>query len=266
MKRWFGVIFSSKTKTASLPLIFLAIAFIAIAQWPIQFFIGREFLLAGIAVNELLFVAGLPLLLAFLLRMNGKMIFPFFLPSLRIILLCIPLTIAADVLIDYLTHASELLFSPPPEIKALFDQLMAVATPAEAVVKLVILCLLPAACEEIFFRGFCQRSFAVLTRPLFSILLTSILFAALHGNLWYFHLYLFLGLLFGWAFQVAGTLWVPIICHFTNNAWTFGGHILGMKLPAEKGMTPLDGLFIATAIAACVFFARMLKRECSREY
>jgi len=86
-------------------------------------------------------------------------------------------------------------------------------------VNFVMIAVLPAIGEELIFRGVFQR---ILTRLFNSghlaILITSIVFSALHLQFYGFLPRFILGLVFGYLFFWSGTLWLPVIAHFVNNA------------------------------------------------
>lgn len=86
-------------------------------------------------------------------------------------------------------------------------------------VNFIMIAVLPAIGEELIFRGVLQK---ILTRLFNSghlaILITSILFSALHLQFYGFLPRFILGLVFGYLFFWSGTLWLPVIAHFANNA------------------------------------------------
>lgn len=92
--------------------------------------------------------------------------------------------------------------------------------PAALLVAFCTVCLLPAVCEECFFRGVVQR----LLRPggaWLAIWGQSILFALLHRKLAAVAFALPAGLLFGWLAEVTGGLRLGIGLHLLNNALAF---------------------------------------------
>lgn len=83
---------------------------------------------------------------------------------------------------------------------------------------LFIVALLPAVCEELFFRGVLQRLInTFLKRPLFSILLTAILFASMHGTIYNLIPIIVGGVILGWVYHITGNMWLNILLHFLNN-------------------------------------------------
>jgi membrane protease YdiL (CAAX protease family) len=121
----------------------------------------------------------------------------------------------------------------PENIREQLDKIMYAPDAKVFIMKLFVLSIIPAVCEEIYFRGFFQTSLTAHWGAGWAILVTSVVFAAMHGNFYYFHLYILLGLVFGWAYYISGTLWASIACHVFNNCWTFVNHVRGFKLPLE---------------------------------
>ena len=89
-----------------------------------------------------------------------------------------------------------------------------------------LLALLPAFAEEMTFRGTLQqvlsgdklRSYKIHL----AIWITAITFSAIHMQFLGFIPRMLMGALFGYTFVWTGTLWIPIVMHFTNNAISIG--------------------------------------------
>lgn len=85
-------------------------------------------------------------------------------------------------------------------------------------VNLVMIGVIPAVGEELFFRGVLQRIFTKMTgKSVWAILITAALFSLIHGEFTGFFPRMFLGALFGYLLVWSGSIWVPIIAHFVNN-------------------------------------------------
>ncbi|MFP4619912.1 MAG: CPBP family intramembrane glutamic endopeptidase [Bacteroidales bacterium] len=86
-------------------------------------------------------------------------------------------------------------------------------------VNLFMIAVLPAFGEEMVFRGILQKLFALWSRNIhWGILIAAILFSAMHIQFYGFLPRLALGLLFGYLFFWSGSIWLPILGHFVNNA------------------------------------------------
>jgi uncharacterized protein len=87
------------------------------------------------------------------------------------------------------------------------------------ILNVLIIALLPAICEEVCFRGALQRIMIHITRNVWiGIIVTSILFSALHLQFQGFLPRMFLGIILGAIYWYSGSLWPSILAHFVNNA------------------------------------------------
>jgi uncharacterized protein len=84
---------------------------------------------------------------------------------------------------------------------------------------LIIIAFLPAIGEEMIFRGIFQRIFQRLFRnDNVGIWFIAFIFSAIHLQFFGFVPRFILGLVFGYLYYWSGTLWLPMIAHFINNA------------------------------------------------
>jgi uncharacterized protein len=106
------------------------------------------------------------------------------------------------------------------------------------ILNLFIIAVLPAIGEEFFFRGVLQKILIKLFRSgHIAIWFTAFIFSAIHFQFFGFVPRFILGLIFGYLFFWSGTLWLPVISHFINNAVpVIIAYIQGM----EKFNTPSD--------------------------
>ncbi len=118
---------------------------------------------------------------------------------------------------------------------------------------LVIIALLPAIGEELLFRGILQRLFGELTRNLhLSILITSIIFSAIHMQFYGFLPRMMLGMLFGYLLYWTGSLWVPMLAHFVNNgaAVVFAWIATQKEMPFDQDtIGTLDGQWVLVSVS-----------------
>jgi membrane protease YdiL (CAAX protease family) len=105
-------------------------------------------------------------------------------------------------------------------------------SPFDYLRSLIVIAFLPALFEEILFRGAIQNLLSRWMKwPLLAILITSILFSAIHGSYLGFLSRFVLGFMLGWLFYRSGNLWLSIWAHFLNNALA----ATSMYLSARKG-------------------------------
>ena len=109
--------------------------------------------------------------------------------------------------------------------KILTEQFMNVTTIGGLIINLLLMALLPAIAEELTFRGVLQRLFEAKGDeakgekiPHLAIWCSAILFSAIHLQFYGFVPRMLMGALFGYMLVWTGSLWIPILMHFTNNA------------------------------------------------
>jgi membrane protease YdiL (CAAX protease family) len=103
---------------------------------------------------------------------------------------------------------------------------------------LITIGLAPAIAEELIFRGVFQKIFYNLFKSGHAaVWISAFLFSAIHFQFFGFLPRFILGLVFGYLFFWSGTLWLPIISHFVNNAFPV---ILAYVQGMEKLNTPSD--------------------------
>lgn len=88
-----------------------------------------------------------------------------------------------------------------------------------------MIAVLPALGEELLFRGVIQRIFNNWTRNHhWGIWISAFLFSAMHMQFYGFLPRMVLGGMFGYLLVWTGTMWVPILAHFVNNAMGVVGY------------------------------------------
>nr|HQH80546.1 CPBP family intramembrane metalloprotease [bacterium] len=134
------------------------------------------------------------------------------------------------------------------------------SSPWELAAKILIFCLLTGICEEIYFRGFFQGSLSSKLGSRIGVITASLIFAAMHGNPWYFPLYFILGLFFGIVYKKSGTLVAPIFCHALNNAWSILTHNLGIKFPLSESFNYSELTILIPALLFAIYSVSQVKQ------
>ncbi len=95
---------------------------------------------------------------------------------------------------------------------------LSIKSTQELFYNLLIVAVLPALGEELLFRGVLQKLFKELTNNVHAaVIITAILFSAIHMQFYGFFPRMLLGLMFGYLLVWTGSIWVPIIAHLINN-------------------------------------------------
>lgn len=233
-----------------------------VLQWPNSYLMQEISLTAGILPYEWIFIAGIPLWLGIRFQKEGRLFFPFRKPTGKALLFTFLMTFALGIVIDMLIFWSEKILPPPPEIKVMLDRLMFVQSAPQGLWRWFLICLTPAFCEEVFFRGWFQNTLNRHWGKKTSLILTSVSFALIHGIPWYWHLYLILGFYLTWLGFAGRTLWLPIFAHLVNNTHTFLNHVF---LGPEKGedIISTDFAIFCVALTAFGLAAWRFRQECS---
>ncbi len=87
----------------------------------------------------------------------------------------------------------------------------------EMIFVVLIVSVTPAICEEVFFRGFTQKSLEYAVKPFKAILITSFAFALYHFNPYGLFALTILAAYLGFSAYQSKSILIPIILHFINN-------------------------------------------------
>lgn len=142
--------------------------------------------------------------------------------SFILILSTVPLTDALGILNKAIPLS--------PGLRAYFDQkeaayeaqvklMLELGNPVGLMKSLLLVAILPGIVEELFFRGALQ---GMLHRwwgkPWVAIVVTSVIFSAIHFSWYGFIPRVMLGMVLGTVFYISGNLWLSILMHVVNNA------------------------------------------------
>ncbi len=125
-------------------------------------------------------------------------------------------------------------------------------------INVIIIALLPAFCEELFFRGALQRVIIYITRsPWVGILIASFLFSALHLQFAGFLPRMFLGIVLGILYWYSGSLWTCVLAHFIFNA----AQVLWVSyapeyINANPSLPLFAAIVSAVSVGAILYFYR----------
>jgi membrane protease YdiL (CAAX protease family) len=120
------------------------------------------------------------------------------------------------------------------EMAKLTEQLLNVHSLSALTFNILLIAVIPALGEELFFRGTVQGILRQKTRAYVAIWTTAFLFSAIHMQFYGFFPRMLLGAFFGYLLYWSDNLWLPIVAHFTNNAAAIIFYYLkqnGFKVP-----------------------------------
>jgi len=134
---------------------------------------------------------------------------------------------------------------------------------------LLVIAIAPAFFEELLFRGALQQLMVNWTKNAWiGIIITSLLFSAVHFSYYGFLSRTALGIILGFLFYYSKSLWLPIIAHFINNGFAVTMMYV-MKQQGKLTTEALDEKFpiwwgvIALAVITTIFY--VYKKE-SKKY
>lgn len=134
---------------------------------------------------------------------------------------------------EWLSRLEAYLKAQEETAAALTDMMASADSVPALLVNLLVMAVLPAVGEELCFRGGCQGLFPeghgapylhsrLRPRTHVGIWITAILFSALHFQFYGFFPRMLLGALLGYLLCFTGSIYVPMLAHFTNNAVAVG--------------------------------------------
>ena len=128
--------------------------------------------------------------------------------------------------------------------------------------------LIPAFCEELFFRGLIMTNLMPLGRN-FAIIASGIIFGLIHGNHDQILFATVAGIVFGWLYAETGTIWCGVLAHMLNNFIAVIETVLWGTL--KTGTAVKLSMIIEAAVLICgvisiIYLIPRLKKERKEEF
>ncbi|MBC7510039.1 MAG: CPBP family intramembrane metalloprotease [Ferruginibacter sp.] len=193
-----------------------------------------------------------------------------------IMLACLPIVGAMQELTEMLPWSKATLLHFKQAEEDYNKQVMVIARMDsffDYLVSVVMIAFLPAVFEETLFRGGLQN---LLSRwfkmPIVAVVITSIIFSAVHGSYLGFLSRFVLGFVLGWVYYRTGNIWLNIIGHFFNNAFAVTALYISTKPGAAPDPSKIDDHFplwiglagIAAVYGLFIFFEKLIKDDIDR--
>ncbi len=126
---------------------------------------------------------------------------------------------------------------------------------------IVVFAVLPALFEEMVFRGYVLRTLRAYG-DWFAVLVSSVLFGLMHGNIEQIPFALLVGFLLGWLYIMTDNIWIPVTVHFTNNAYAQALDYLSIGLDdLRSGALFLLTMFLLIVLGLVAFIVVILRRS-----
>ncbi|MGK9477641.1 CPBP family glutamic-type intramembrane protease [Melioribacter sp. OK-6-Me] len=121
-----------------------------------------------------------------------------------------------------------------------------------------IIAVIPAICEEVFFRGYVISSFQLKYSPFLSALITGLFFGIYHFNPYGLIPLIVLGTYFGFAAYKSESIFVPMALHFLNNFFAVTAYlILGEQELISSNVVPEKdiSIYLISFVVLVILFA-----------
>lgn len=133
-----------------------------------------------------------------------------------------------------------------------------------------MIAIIPAVGEEFLFRGVILRLFKEWTKNAhIAVLVSAFLFSALHLQFYGFMPRLLLGVILGYLFVWSGSLWVPMLIHFINNAFAiiyiYATGSMDLLNSDVDSIGASDNAFIIAMSAAFMIFLMLIAYKWYRD-
>lgn len=119
---------------------------------------------------------------------------------------------------SFLASVEEIMRQMEESALAMTEKFLNTSSFGMMIVNLFVMALLPAVCEEMMFRGWLQRVLSNRLNYHVAIWVSAFIFSAIHFQFYGFVPRMIIGAALGYLYCYTGSLWAPIIAHFTNNA------------------------------------------------
>ena len=154
------------------------------------------------------------------LHLNKRADWQSFILAIGIMICAIPaINLLADLngrieLPDWLSGIEQWMKDRENDAAALTERFLQADNVGVLLLNIGLMAILPALSEELSFRGTLQQ---ILGNKHMAIWITAVIFSAIHMQFYGFIPRMLMGAMFGYVFVWTGSLWIPIVMHFTNN-------------------------------------------------
>ncbi len=159
-------------------------------------------------------------------------------PAVFTILMTFAVVVLSLPLVSWLTEINlkiplpEMLVHAEENAGALLQLFFGNHSKGRFLLNLLMIAVIPAVGEELFFRGILQEHLRQGFRNThLAVVVTALAFSFFHFQFQGFIPRFFLGLLFGYLMVWSGSIWVPVLAHFINN-----GSAVLVEFLAQKGV------------------------------
>ncbi len=198
-----------------------------------------------------------------------------FKPSLNMLLIAIPVVVVATPFMaamlelnqnitfpSYLSGFEQYLKDTEAANESVLKKLLIMNTPADFMLNLFMVAVIPAIGEELFFRGCLQQVLTDLYRNIhLAVIMSAIIFSFIHFQFYGFLPRMILGIIFSYLLVWTGNIWYSILAHFLHNGlqvtllYLFQQKIINYDIEATQAVSPVMAIvsFVALFYVLAIF-------------
>lgn len=220
-------------------------------------YVQLKFGMAGIALTQLM-ILGLPILFAYYIKSDFKTVFSLKMPKFKHLIGAASLWLGTYLIVFMITNIILYYFPQNQEIvEGLNDALF---MKDNLLLNLGLVALMPAVCEELFFRGFVLTSFKNNKKSYRGAVIASgILFGMMHMDFIRIVPTSILGIAFAYAVCKTNSIGVSMFMHFLHNGFAVvATHFSSKMLENTEVTTSMNmsfGQFISTSILGIILIS-----------
>jgi hypothetical protein len=148
------------------------------------------------------------------------------------------------------------------DVGGTLQNILTMKNPADLIKSIVLVGVLAAVGEELFFRGILQRIFIqIFKKPWIGIVFTAAIFSAIHGQFLGFIPRMILGIILGYLYWYSGSLLPAMLGHFVFNS--FQVILLYNKMvninqtsSVSDKLLPMMGIVATLIVIALLYYMR----------
>ncbi|MFK5855491.1 MAG: CPBP family intramembrane metalloprotease [Bacteroidota bacterium] len=167
---------------------------------------------------------------------------------------------------DFLSGVEDWMVEKEEQARSLTLIFLNANTVSGLLLNIFIVALVPAIGEELMFRGVLIKLFNSFVNNIhIAVLLSALIFSAIHLQFFGFMPRVLLGLILGYLFVFTGNIWVPIFAHFINNASSaiiyylhYNGYI---KVSMESFGTSNNMVYIIGSLLITIWLMMMIYQK-----
>lgn len=180
-------------------------------------YVQLRFKMGGLVMTQIM-ILGLPLLFAYYIKSDFKKVFSLRLPSFVHLIASFSLWIGTYMIVNLITQI--ILHFFPQNMEVIESLNNFIFGNSSLLVQILVVALMPAICEEIFFRGFLLTSFRNNKKSASgAIVLSGVLFGFMHMDFIRVIPTALLGISFAYAVYKSNSIGVSMFMHFLNNGF-----------------------------------------------